>query len=131
MSSGSCLTTTWASQIPHAPTNKINAVPIIRIFMSKALDKPICQIGPWQVRKVALLVSTKIGLTRHACSGARRKAPYLISIAACRGDQLDFALPARAVIHQQGRTGSKLAFHRLLFNDNLRSAHPARGNYGS
>ena len=45
MSSGSCLTTTWASQMPLAATIKINAaVPAINTFMSKAANKPNYQI---------------------------------------------------------------------------------------
>jgi hypothetical protein len=41
MSSGSCLTTTWALQMPLAATIKTNAaVPVISTFMSKAANKP-------------------------------------------------------------------------------------------
>jgi hypothetical protein len=39
------LTTTWALQMPLAATIKINAaVPVTSTFMSKATNKPNCQI---------------------------------------------------------------------------------------
>jgi hypothetical protein len=72
-----------------------------------------------------------IGSARHAGSGARTETLYLIAIASRRTDQLDLPLSACAVIHQHGGASPELAFHRLLFNDNLRRADSARSKRGS
>jgi hypothetical protein len=72
-----------------------------------------------------------IGPARHAGSGARRETLYLIAIASGRADQLDLSLSACAVIHQHRGASSELAFHRLLFNDNLCRADSARAKHGS
>jgi hypothetical protein len=50
-------------------------------------------------------------------------------IAVRYGDELDLAFAAGAIIDQN--RGPVPHVQRLLFDDDLRSAHPARGKYGS
>jgi hypothetical protein len=108
ISSGSCLTTTWALQMPLTATNEKNTAAVLRSACPSL---------------------TKIGPARHAGSGARRKALFLISIASGRADQLDLPLPACPVIHQHRGAGSELAFHRLLSDDNLSRANSVRAKH--
>jgi len=70
--------------------------------------------------------SSETGLTRNARPGARGKTRSFITIASGCGYQLDLSRPACAVIHQDRRPGSELAFHRFLFDDYLGAANAAR-----
>jgi hypothetical protein len=77
-------------------------------------------------KKAAVRRSAEIGLAWDASSGARRKALYLITITSGCGYQFNLSRSACAVIHQDRRPGSELAFHRFLFNDYLGAANAAR-----
>jgi hypothetical protein len=69
--------------------------------------------------------SMQRGPARNASCGARWKALYLVAIAAGCDDQLDLSWAAGAVIDQDRRPGSKLAFHRFFFDHDLGAANTA------
>jgi len=65
--------------------------------------------------------------SRNAFCLARRSSGH--GIAVRYSYELDLAFPAGAIIDQN--RGPVSHVQRLLFDDNLRRAHPARGKYGS
>ena len=65
--------------------------------------------------------------SRNAFCLARRSPRH--GIAVRYSYELDLAFPAGAIIDQN--RGPVSHVQRLLFDDNLRRAHPARGKYGS
>jgi hypothetical protein len=73
--------------------------------------------------------STKSLLTRNAGSGARRTAPYLITVAPGIDHQLDLSLSAGAVVDQDSGAGSHV--QRLSFGYELRTANVARSKYNT
>src|SRR3954453_21697443 len=85
---GSCLTTTWALAPTLAATNKTDAATMMRVVMSMALDKPICQS-----RGDRLSFNDAVGAAEHR--ERKRDAER-----AC-GLEIDFHLDLRDLLHRQ------------------------------